>query len=208
MIPTEQVFAETKGDLQKFAKGYFRYLAELLDSLDTGAIEEFVKHLEQARQGDHTVFMAGNGGSAATATHMANDLSTDVYRKGGGKKPFRVLALTESASCLTAIANDDCYENVFVNQLKIHYRPGDKLVVISASGNSPNVVAAAQWVKEQGGAVMGLVGFDGGKLAGICDVAIVAQTPKGEYGPVEDVHMIMDHLVSNWLGYKLQAEKG
>jgi D-sedoheptulose 7-phosphate isomerase len=100
---------------------------------------------------------------------------------------------------MTAIGNDTGFENLFVSQLRIHHRPGDKLIAISASGNSPNVVRGAEWVKDRGGRVIALVGFDGGKLKGLADVVIHAETPKGEYGPVEDIHMILDHLVYTWL---------
>ena len=114
-----------------------------------------------------------------------------------------ILFFASRVSVISAIANDDGYENVFVNQLKIHYRNGDKLVAISASGNSPNVVAASEWVKNRNGKVIGLIGFDGGKLKDICDIAIHVKTPEGEYGPVEDIHIIIDHLISNWLIYKV-----
>ncbi len=100
---------------------------------------------------------------------------------------------------ITAIVNDAGYHNVFVYQLQIHFKPGDMLVAISASGNSPNVVAAAKWVKNHGGKVVGLVGFDGVQLKTLCDLVIHAKTPKGEYGPVEDVHMVLNHLVYTWL---------
>ena len=108
---------------------------------------------------------------------------------------------------MLAIANDDGYESLFVNQLRVHYRHGDKLVAISASGNSPNVIAAAEWVRKQGGVVMSLVGFDGGKLKDISDIVIHVKSEEGEYGPVEDIHMIMDHLLANWLQYKVQREQ-
>jgi len=107
---------------------------------------------------------------------------------------------------MTAIANDDGYDNLFVNQLKIHYRDGDKLVVISANGNSRNVVAAAEWVKQCTGRTISIVGFDGGKLKDTCDIVIHVKTEKGECGPVEDIHMIIDHLISNWLICKLKTE--
>jgi len=184
---------------KKFANGYFEYLFNLLKQIEISAIETFVKELEDARTNDNTIFLAGNGGSAATASHMANDIGIDVLKKGKSEKPFRVFALTDNVSVLSAIANDDGYDNVFINQLKIHYRDGDKLVAISASGTSANIVAAAEWVKNRRGKVIGLIGFDGGRLKGICDVVIHVKTPEGEYGPVEDIHMIIDHLISNWL---------
>jgi len=192
---------------QEFAEGYFEYLYDLLRKLDTNPVAQFVQELESACANQNTFFFAGNGGSAVTASHMANDIGVDVFKKGGShNNPFRILALTDNTSVMTAIANDDGYDNLFVNQLKIHYRDGDKLVVISASGNSPNVVIAAEWVKQRGGKTIGIIGFDGGKLKDICDIVIHIETQKGEYGPVEDIHMIIDHLISNWLICKLQAE--
>jgi len=205
MNQIEQLAAESS-DFQQFAAGYFDHLYDLLKQLDTNAVALLVQELESARANQNTFFFAGNGGSAVTASHIANDIGVDVLKKGGSNRPFRILALTDNTSVMTAIANDNGYESVFVNQLRIHYRHGDKLAVISASGNSPNVVAAAKWVKEQGGRTVGLIGFDGGELKDICDIVIHVKTQKGEYGPVEDIHMIIDNLISNWLICKLQAE--
>jgi len=198
---------ESSDNIKQFAKKYFAYISELLEELDLDAIVDFIKQMEEARANDNTIFFVGNGGSAATASHMVNDFGTDIRKKAKIDKPFRVLSLTDNAAVMLAVANDDGYDKIFVNQLKINYKPGDKLVAISASGNSGNVVAAAEWVKQQGGAVMSLVGFDGGRLKDLSDVVIHVKSGKGDYGPVEDIHMIMDHLLANWLQYKLQFEK-
>lgn len=205
MNNVERIYQESKGAAD-FAGKYFEYLAQLFKSMDNNAIAAFVDELESARRNDQTVFLVGNGGSAATCSHMANDIGTDVRKKGGSDRPFRVLALTDNNAVMTAIANDDGYDVVFVNQLRIHYREGDKLVAISASGNSPNVVKAAQWVKDRGGKVVSLVGFDGGKLKEFSDVCVHVKTPKHEYGPVEDIHMVLDHLVANYLTYRVRDE--
>ncbi len=194
------------GNVRSFAKSYFEYLFKLLNQLDTNAIVDFVMEMEKARANHNTIFFIGNGGSAATASHMANDFGTDIRKKCGSELPFRAMSLTDNNAVMMAIANDDGYDSLFVNQLRIHYRTGDKLVAISASGNSPNVVSAAEWVKERDGVVMSLVGFDGGKLKDISDITIHVNTMKGDYGPVEDVHMIMDHLLANWLQYKILEE--
>lgn len=205
MNNVEKIYREAQ-NAQQFAAKYFEYLSQLLKEMDTNAIAGFIEELILARKEDKTVFLVGNGGSAATCSHMANDIGTDVRKKGGSEIPFRILSLTDNNAVMTAIANDDGYDNVFVNQLRIHYRPGDKLVAISASGNSPNLVKAAQWVKERGGRVISMVGFDGGKLREMSDLVLHVKTPKHEYGPVEDIHMILDHLVSNYLMYRVQAE--
>jgi len=187
-----------------FAHGYFNYLKKILDSITPESIDRLVEEFESARAGGSTIFVAGNGGSATTATCMANDIGFDVIKKTGTAKPFRVLALNDNTSVLTAIANDVGYENVFLNQLKIHYRQGDKLLAISASGNSPNVVIAAQWVKKKGGRVISFVGFKGGKLKDISDVVVHVKSETGEYGPVEDAHLILNHVLAHWFQCKLQ----
>jgi len=199
------LFNETN-DIEEFSKGYFEYLHSLLKQLDTGAIAKFIDELKAARKNRNTVFFVGNGGSAATASHMANDLSLGSNLQDD-ELPLRSLALTDNTAAMTAIANDHGYENLFVQQLRVHYRRGDKLVAISASGNSPNVIAAAEWVKKQGDTVIGLVGFDGGRLKDMCDIVIHARTSKGEYGPVEDIHIILDHLIYTWLWYRKRKKK-
>lgn len=188
----------------EFARGYFRYLKEVLDNLDPDALNQLVQEFEDAREKGQTIFVAGNGGSAATASSMANDIGFDIIKKTSTNKPFKVFSLTDNNSVITAIANDVGYENLFTSQLKIHYKPGDKLLAISVSGNSPNVVNAAEWVREHGGRVMGFLGFDGGKLKNICDVAVQAMAEKGEYGPVEDAHLVLNHVLAHWFQCKLK----
>jgi D-sedoheptulose 7-phosphate isomerase len=187
-----------------FSQGYFNYLKQALDSITPASIDMLVKEFETARECGNTIFIAGNGGSASTATTMANDLGFDVIKKTHTEKPFKVFALTDNTSVITAIANDVGYENIFLNQLKIHYRQGDKLLAISASGNSPNMVKAAEWVKEQGGTVISFVGFTGGKLKEISDVVVHVKSEPGEYGPVEDAHLTLNHILAHWFQLKLR----
>ena len=187
-----------------FAHEYFNYLKQVLDSIPGPSINALVDQFEKARVNGNTIFVAGNGGSATTASSMANDIGFDVIKKTGTKKPFKVLSLSDNTSLITAIANDVGYEKIFINQLKIHYRQGDKLLVISASGNSPNVVSAAQWVKERGGCVISFVGFTGGRLKDISDLVLHVQSEAGEYGPVEDAHLVLNHVLAHWFQCKLQ----
>jgi len=188
----------------KFSKKYFNYLLEIQKNMDSDELDMFAEEFLNAREEGNTIFVAGNGGSAATATTMANDIGFDIIKKTGTDKPFRVFALTDNTSVITAIANDVGYENIFINQLKIHYRKGDKFVVISASGNSENVVIAAEWVKSQGGKVLGMLGFDGGALRGMCDLSILVPSISGDYGPVEDMHLTINHLLAHWFQNKLK----
>ena len=185
----------------EFAQRYFAYIPSLLQRIDLTALTAWIEILEMARQRHRTIFVAGNGGSASTAAHMATDFGYGLPM-GAGSQPVRMVALTENLATVTALANDRGYPDVFVSQLRVLYRPGDVLIVVSASGNSPNVVAAAAWVKERKGTVLGLLGFDGGELLKRCDVAVHVKTPTGEYGPVEDVHLILNHLMSTWLRHQ------
>lgn len=182
---------------ETFASAYLRYVAMLLGQLDPSEIAAFLDRLERAGKEGRTVFLAGNGGSAATASHMAVDFG--AADRQGCRGPVRSLAVTDSSPLLTAIANDFSYADTFARQIEIHFRPGDLLVAISASGNSPNVLAAARWVRDHGGVVLGLVGFDGGALKPLCEVAVHVRTAVGEYGPVEDAHLVLDHLATLWL---------
>lgn len=202
----EKIFVES-GTFKSYFHGYLDYLISVLKSLDDASIGRFTESLNSARLRGKTIFLAGNGGSASTATHMANDLGTDTLKYSKGKSAFRAQALTGNVAVMSAVANDDGYENIFVNQLRVHYRKGDVFVGISASGNSPNVVKAARWVKGKGGKVLSMVGFDGGKLKRIADEVIHVRTNKGEYGVVEDGHMIMEHLMANWFQRKILKEQ-
>lgn len=138
---------------------------------------------------------------------MANDLSICVNAAQGDYR-LDARCLSDNIPAVTAVANDRSFREVFVRQLEMAYRPGDRLLVLSASGNSPNVVDAARWVKQRGGVVMGLVGFDGGELRQFCDVLVHIKTPKGEYGPVEDLHLIIDHMITVWLQSRAAAQVG
>ena len=188
----------------EYSRKYFTYLAKVLESIDQDEITKMGEVFESARNNGNTIFVAGNGGSAATATTMANDIGFDVIKKTGVDKPFKIFSLVDNNSVITAISNDVGYETIFINQLKIHYRQGDSIVLISASGNSPNVLKAAEWVKSQGGSIIGFLGFTGGKLIDYCDVKIHVETLPGEYGPVEDAHLIMNHVLAHWFQNKLK----
>ncbi|MFH1798499.1 MAG: SIS domain-containing protein [Candidatus Omnitrophota bacterium] len=202
-----EIMLKDSKNIQTFSKNYFGYLFRVAERLDMDAVAAFAVEMEEARQNSNTVFCVGNGGSAATASHMANDFGTDIQKRTKTDLPLRVLSLTDNAAVILAVANDVGYDNIFVKQLEIHYRPGDKLIAVSASGNSSNVVAAAKWVKSQEGKVMSFTGFAGGELKEISDITIHVNTDKGEYGPVEDIHLIMGHLLSYWMQYQIHKNE-
>lgn len=179
-----------------FAKRYFGYLSEVLGRIDPQEIAAFVQTLLNARESGVMVFFMGNGGSAATASHFANDLSigTNSYHK-----PFRVMSITDNVPVLSAIGNDFGYGDVFERQVRVLACSGDVLVGISASGNSPNLLKAFEVAKEMGVKTVALTAFDGGKMRQVADECIHVPTGMKEYGPAEDAHMVLDHLVGAYL---------
>jgi len=183
-------------EVELFARSYLDCSASLLAKLDVSSIVEFTKTLLSVRNRGARIFFIGNGGSAATASHFANDFAI------GSKswhKPIRALSLVDNIPIITAIANDDGYDEIFVQQLKVHMAPGDMVVAISASGNSVNVVRAIEYANANGGITAALTGFDGGKLKCITQIVIHVTTAKGDYGHVEDIHMLLDHLIGGYL---------
>lgn len=195
-------FKEKNLDLLSFSNQYIDYLFDVLKKIDKKSLGKLEKILEKVRKSNNTIFIAGNGGAAATAITIANDLGFDVLKKTKIKKTFKIHSLNDNPSVVTAIANDTGYENIFLNQLKIHFKTGDILIVLSASGNSLNLIKASNWVKEKRGKVVGILGFDGGKLKKKCDLTVHIRTEKNEYGPVEDAQLIINHILAHWFQKK------
>lgn len=179
-----------------FAESYLDYLRLVLQSVDKNEVAKFIETLLDARECDRKIIFIGNGGSAATASHFANDLSfgTNDYIK-----PFRALSLTDNVPVLTALGNDYGYDEIFVRQLKVYANNDDVLVAISASGNSSNLVNAITYANSIGMKTVAITAFDGGKMKLISDESIHIPTGNKEYGPAEDVHLVLDHLVSSYL---------
>jgi D-sedoheptulose 7-phosphate isomerase len=188
----------------EFAKDYIKGLKDVLDRIPLGPVDEIIQAIELAQNNRQQVFVIGNGGSAATASHMMNDLCKGTLgHKGDAPWPrLRVIALTDNVSLMTAWANDTDYNHIFSEPLKNLAQHGDLLIAISASGNSPNIIAAVEAAKQIGVKVIGLAGFGGGKLAKLADISFVG--PSDGYGPVEDVHMILDHIITGYLYEKLK----
>ncbi|MDO8652918.1 MAG: SIS domain-containing protein [Undibacterium sp.] len=179
-----------------FAGAYIEYLQTVLRSLSTKEVGQFIETILDARARGVTVFFIGNGGSAATASHFANDLA---YGTNEYDKPFRVLSLTDNVAILTALGNDYGYDEIFVRQLRVLGKAGDVLVAISASGNSPNLIKAFEYARSAGIKTVAITAFDGGKMKPMADEGIHVPTGPKEYGPAEDVHMVLDHLVGAYL---------
>jgi D-sedoheptulose 7-phosphate isomerase len=187
-------------EVRKYSKAYTDNLIQLIHSLDHETIVSIVELFEKIYKDRGRIYFAGNGGSASTCGHFVNDFHAGSLRHGGGG--FRLVDLTSNIASLTALANDVGYENIFYHQLEHVIEPKDALVVISASGNSKNLIKAVDYAKSQGAKTIGLLGFDGGELKSKCDIALVVLTPQGQYGPVEDIHLMINHLISTYLTFK------
>jgi D-sedoheptulose 7-phosphate isomerase len=195
MNKVTELFVGTKTP-SDFARGYLTYLGNLFNDLSEKEIGKFIEIVLEARETGKKLFFMGNGGSAATADHFVNDISIGTRTTG---KPFKAYSLSSNVAVITALGNDNGYEDIFVKQLEALMSPGDVVIAISASGNSPNVVKAIKYANEKGATTIGLTGFDGGKLHEISQYKVHVPTSKGEYGPVEDIHMIFDHILGNYL---------
>ena len=182
-------------DRISFARRYIDTLGAVLRELPVEGLAETLRILERAHLDRRHVFIAGNGGSAATASHMANDLQWGLARLG--TPGLRAIALSDNVPLLTAIANDRSYQDVFSAQLESLADAGDVLIVISGSGNSPNVVRAVEVARRKGLVTVGFLGMTGGKLRSMVDVPVVV--PSDDYGPIEDLHMMFDHLCTAYL---------
>src|SRR3989344_5048728 len=187
-------------NLKDFSKVYFPYFNKLLKEIDHKSIEKFVQILLDARKRDSNVFLIGNGGSAATASHFAQDLA--FFIRDDGFRPFKAQSLTDSVPLISALGNDYGYENIFADQLRVLLRNKDVVVAISGSGNSPNLIKAINYANENEGITVGLVGFDGGEMKKICKHCILVKTLKGEYELVESIHLLLTQFIRNYLRLK------
>ena len=174
-----------------YVSAYLERAAALTRHLPAAALHDIIEAIDVARAADRLIYVMGNGGSAATAAHFANDLG-----KGEGPMlaaPCRIVSLTEHVSVLTAWANDFGYEDVFANQLRALCRPGDVVVAFSGSGNSPNVLNGIEVARERGAVTIGFTGFDGGRLRELVEHCFLV--PSDDMQHVEDMHLVAAHVV-------------
>lgn len=191
-----KLFEQSK-TIQAFADYYFVYLIDLIRSLDTSIIAAMIREIEKADENNNTIYFIGNGGSAASASHYANDLG--VGTRASGLPPMRAVSLTDNMAAITALANDEGFDMVFVRQLEPVLRSGDVVIALSVSGNSENVLKALRYARRIGAVTLGCTGFDGGEMKKMTDINLHIPTNKGEYGPVEDIFSIVGHLVYSYL---------
>jgi D-sedoheptulose 7-phosphate isomerase len=186
-----------KQKLIEHSNTYKSKFLDLYNSIDYDILEQITVQIVEAYKNNKTIYVAGNGGSAATASHYQVDFGFFVrYFK---KKRIKVRSLTDHSPLITAIGKDNAFEEIFTQQMQDHFNPGDLLITISASGNSMNLVRAASYAQDLGGTSIGLVGFDGGKLKDACSICLFTPNPKGDYGPIEDLHMMICHMLVSYL---------
>ena len=183
--------------IKEHVKDYRQRLISLYDSIDADILEKVIDAFIECFKNGKTLYIAGNGGSAATSSHMQCDFGFFV-RHFTHFRP-KVLSLTDCTPMLTAIGNDNSYDDIFIEQLRGSFEKGDVLLTISASGNSKNVIKATEYANEKEGTTICFVGFDGGILKEKSQLAIHTPNSKGDYGPIEDLHMILDHLIISYL---------
>jgi D-sedoheptulose 7-phosphate isomerase len=189
---------EQKSTLSQI-KRYFSGLGQILLNIPLDKIKKMVDLLFDAYLKERQVFIMGNGGSAATASHFMVDLSKQTIC--GVHKRFKVISLSDNIPSMTAWANDASYEDIFVEQLKNLCQPGSLVIALSASGNSENVLRAVEFARNNGAITIGLTGFEGGRLKDMADEAIIV--PSNLIGQIEDVHLSLVHVVCNILREKV-----
>jgi D-sedoheptulose 7-phosphate isomerase len=186
--------------ITEYATDYFDGIRSSIEEIDPQELEAICREFRRAWQEDKRIFILGNGGSASTSSHMATDLGKGTAQPG--LKRFKVIGVTDNMSMITAYANDMSYDDVFVEQLKNHLEPGDLVVGVTGSGNSPNVLKAIRWAREAGAVTVGFIGFGGGKLSSMVDHQITFSSDN--YGVVEDLHLSLNHILTQFFTHELR----
>jgi len=177
--------------MDDWLKKYLEEFSRVVSKISRKQIEDFTNEFRRALDEDRSIFVIGNGGSASNASHFATDLGKGASLAVG--KRFKCMSLNDNVSWITAIANDQSFKDVYVDQLKNFAQSGDLLFSISVSGNSPNIVSAVEWAKDNGLLTLALAGGGEGKIVELCDKAIVIDSE--HYGRVEDAQMVICHMI-------------
>lgn len=183
--------------MEKFIAQYLESIGDIIKNLDLKNIGEVIKEIKKAYKEDKRIFVFGNGGSAATANHFACDFGKNAIKDEN--KRIKIISLSSSISSITAYGNDVGFDSIFEEQLKNLMHDGDLTICISASGNSPNILKAAEYAKKRNGTVISLTGFDGGKLKESSDLNV--NVDSDSYEKIEDVHVIITHIIVYWFKF-------
>ena len=184
---------------------YLQAVQATINNLDPEVIASFATHLENAYNSNQSIYVIGNGGSAANASHFAQDLAKGIFFEKPVAKTMKAISLTDNIAHITAIANDTGYQNIFSAQLNTYAQDSDVLICISGSGNSENIVEAVKAAKQKNMFVIGVTGFDGGQLKSIANFSV--HVPLHEMCTVESIHSIIFHLIVLELRERLAGQK-
>lgn len=184
----------------RYAADYFSRMSEVMRALDLGQIEAACDAIEDTIERGGAIYLMANGGSSAVASHFVNDAVCGAWADGA--TPIRAYALADNVESVTALANDYGYDGIFINQLRMLMREGDLVIAMSVSGNSENLVRAVDWANAHGGRTMAWTGFAGGRLKQVAQISIHMPTTNDEYGPVEDMFSILEHIITTYLAMK------
>lgn len=190
--------------MEQKLKSYVNDLQEAVGKSDFATLNKIAELILETKKNGARIYSVGNGGSAATASHIANDLVKGC--RVGNQAGFEAFSLCDSTPVVTCLANDYSYEEVYSIQLETYGKAGDLLLAFSGSGNSPNIVKAVEAAKKIGMVTIGFLGRNGGKVKGLCDISIIAPTDSMEQ--IEDIHLSYEHAIVNALGQALRMQGG
>jgi D-sedoheptulose 7-phosphate isomerase len=188
--------------MKDFLKEYKKQLIDRIECIDESVMSSVALEMVRASKNKNRIFIIGNGGSAATASHIVNDFGAGLKRRG--LLCLDIVSLSDNVSTITALSNDIGYNEIYINQLEGVIKKKDILIAISCSGNSENIIKAVKYSKRNNATIIGLTGFNGGELRELSDINFHVQTDDGEYGIVEDIHMVFDHILYT---YFIKMEK-
>ena len=190
-------------NIQQFVKKYLEEIKVAIDSIPLKKIEKIVNMIYITYKKNKCIYVIGNGGSGSTASHFACDLGKGTICEE--KKRFKIISLNDNMPIITAFANDCGYDNVFSEQLKNILNREDLVISITGSGNSPNIIKAAELAKKRKAKTIGIMGFTGGILKSILDVGVIISG--NNYGQIEDIHLILTHVISRYFQEMIKKEK-
>jgi len=190
-------------ELMDFVHDYYRRFVKVLDTFEKAPLEDIANVFLEVSRRNGTLWVAGNGGSAAIADHTVCDTTKGTHVDG--QPPIRSVSLASNGPMITALGNDIGYDEIFRYQLKYYLQPEDALLVVSSSGNSPNVVKACQYAKERGVPTIAFVGFRGGQLAEIADHVVWIEVDN--YGIAEDTHQSLMHVLTQYLQKRAEEKQ-
>ena len=185
-----------ENDFLEHVNSYLGEIRNNLNFIDSDVLYKFCKLLMEARGKEKNIYIMGNGGSASTSSHMATDLMNGSNLKSPA---LRSISLSDNSALLTATGNDLDFDQIFARQILCLGKSEDIVIAISATGNSPNLIQATKTANNLGMHTVGIIGMDGGALASMVNLLIHVPTKKGSYGPVEDVHLIINHIIASYL---------